>query len=147
MKTLVIIPCGKSKVWDRYPKAGPVPARLAYVGTPFKVNRAYAERVGSSWLILSAKYGFISPDFVISGPYEVSFKHPETNPVAAAKLRRQANRIEGFDRIIGIGGAEYRETMRDAFEPVVVEFPFAGLSIGKMMQAVKKATPLKGFWA
>ena len=57
--TLVIVPCGKSKIWDRDPDAGPTAARAAYVGSPFKVNREYAETFGEAWVILSAKYGFL----------------------------------------------------------------------------------------
>ena len=38
----------------------------------FTTNRAYAEKFGSRWVILSAKYGFIRPDFQIPGPYNVS---------------------------------------------------------------------------
>jgi len=45
--TLVIVPCGRSKIWDKNPDAGPTVAKDAYAGSPFKVNRRYAERVGS----------------------------------------------------------------------------------------------------
>jgi hypothetical protein len=57
-EALVIIPCGQAKLWDDDPQRGPTPARDAYTGAPFKVNRAYAERHGDRWVILSAKYGF-----------------------------------------------------------------------------------------
>ena len=40
---LVIVPCGRSKVWDKSPEHGPTPVRDAYTGSPFKVNREYAE--------------------------------------------------------------------------------------------------------
>ena len=43
MTTLVIVPCGRSKVWKKRPEAGPTKAKNAYVGSPFKVNREYAE--------------------------------------------------------------------------------------------------------
>lgn len=79
---LVVIPCGRSKVWDRHPDSGPVPAAEAYTGAPFALNRRYAERFGNAWVILSAKYGFVAPTFLIIGPYEVSFKHPASYPIA-----------------------------------------------------------------
>jgi hypothetical protein len=44
------------------------------MGTPFKVNREYAQRFGDSWVALSAKYGFLWLDDPISGPYNVTFK-------------------------------------------------------------------------
>lgn len=65
---LVIIPCGSAKIWHRHPHAGPTPARDVYQGATLKVNRKYAESFAERWVILSAKYGFISPDSVIPGP-------------------------------------------------------------------------------
>jgi len=56
---LVIVPCGKSKLWDRKPDHGPVAAAEAYTDTPFRLNREYAERSGDAWVALSTKYGFI----------------------------------------------------------------------------------------
>lgn len=143
---LVIIPCGQSKVWDDDPERGPTPAREAYTGAPFKVNRTYAERHGDRWIILSARYGFIPPDFVLPGPYNVTFKRPVTNPVDVATLRDQI-RDQGLhesERVVGLGGMEYRAMIEAAFVPfgVAVEFPYAGLPIGLAMQAVKRATSL-----
>ncbi len=51
-RTLVIVPCGRAKVWDKHPDAGPTQARAAYVGAPFVVNREYAETFGSAWVVL-----------------------------------------------------------------------------------------------
>jgi hypothetical protein len=90
-ETLVIVPCGQSKIWDRYPNAGPVAARNAYTGPLFRVNREYAEKFGDRWVVLSAKYGFISPDFVIPGPYEVTFKKKRTNPILVSILGEQVS--------------------------------------------------------
>ncbi len=39
IEVLVIVPCGLSKIWDKNPNAGPMPAKDAYTGSPFKVNR------------------------------------------------------------------------------------------------------------
>ena len=61
MKSLVIIPCGKSKIWDTEPDVRDVAARFVYTSSYFKINKEYAEKFGSNWLILSAKYGLISP--------------------------------------------------------------------------------------
>jgi hypothetical protein len=141
---LVIVPCGQGKVWDDDPERGPTPAREAYTGAPFKVNRAYAERHGDRWVILSAKYGFIPPDFVIPGPYNVTFKKRATDPVGVATLREQIREqgLAEFPSIIGLGGKEYRAMIEGAFAPFgrAVEFPFAGLPIGRAMQEVKRAT-------
>jgi hypothetical protein len=141
--TLVIVPCGRKKVWDKEPNHGPAAARNAYAGVPFGLNRRYAERFGDRWVILSAKYGFIDPDFEIAEPYDVSFKLPSTHPIGADELRRQLPRLEpeGYGVVVGLGGGSYRKAIEAAFEPFKVKpvFPFAGLPIGKMMQATKRA--------
>ncbi len=140
---LVIVPCGRSKVWSKQPSAGPTVAKDAYTGSPFKVNRRFAEREGYDWIILSAKYGFISPDFVLPGPYEVTFKRKSSGPVKTEALKQQVAdlRLDRYVDVVGLGGKEYRAAIVAAFEDTVIEprFPFAGLPIGKAMQATKQA--------
>lgn len=142
-EVLVIVPCGLIKIWDRNPNAGPTLAKDAYKGSPFKVNRQYAEFFGTKWIILSAKYGFILPDYEIPGPYEVTFKRKSSNPVSSDLLRKQVN-DQGFELFlkgIELGGNEYRLEIADAPEGLNVEldFPFVGLPIGKAMQSTKIA--------
>jgi hypothetical protein len=142
---LVVVPCGTAKIWKHHPDQGPTPAKEAYVGAPFKVNREFAERHGDAWVVLSAKYGFMAPTFVIPGAYEVTFKDPSTCPVDYAKLAEQVREmhLEGFDRVIGLGGADYRQAIRAAFESTNarLEFPTAGLRIGEAMRAIKHYDP------
>jgi hypothetical protein len=71
---LVVVPCGRRKIWDREPDRGSAAAAEAYTATPFRLNRQYAERFGAAQGVLSAKYGFIAPDFSIAELYEVSLK-------------------------------------------------------------------------
>src|ERR1700682_6158789 len=126
-KTLVIVPCGRAKIWAKRPDAGAVLARDAYIGSPFKVNRAYAERFGDDWLILSAKYGFLAPADTLPENYNVTFKRPRTNPIAREELRRQvAERgLDRYDEVVGLGGREYRTNIEYAFalSGVEVHFP------------------------
>lgn len=140
---LVIVPCGQQKIWDKDPSHGPVRAQDAYTGPPFVLNRKYAERFAAQWVMLSAKYGFISPHFVIPGPYNVTFKKPKTGPITLPALKDQA-RAQALDRfkiIVGLGGKEYRAKIEAVFAASGAElhFPFAGLPIGKAMQATKRA--------
>jgi hypothetical protein len=143
MKTLVVVPCGQKKVWDDDPDAGSVAARHAYTGSPFKVNREFAERFGDNWMVLSAKYGLITPDFELPEPYNVTFKRLATNPISAADVRVQVETIgaEAYTRIIGLGGKEYRQVLSYAFEhwQDSLVFPFAGLPIGICMHETKLA--------
>lgn len=139
---LVVVPCGQGKVWDRKPAAGLTPAGNAYTGAPFKVNREYAERFAERWVILSAKYGFVPPECLIA-PYNVTFKKPSTSPVGVSFLRLQIQEL-GLDRyemVVGLGGKDYQAAVQEAFAGTTVRlvFPFAGLRIGKAMQATKAA--------
>lgn len=140
---LVIVPCGQSKIWDKYPDEGETYARFVYTGAPFKVNAKYADTFTKRWVILSAKYGFISPYFEIPGPYNVTFKKKETNPVTVDTLQKQIKELEldKYETIIGLGGKEYRKKVEEAFAYFnkKVHFPFAGLPIGKAMKATKTA--------
>jgi|SRR5271157_1510220 len=140
---LVIIPCGSRKIWDSNPHLGPTPAREAYTGAPFRVNRQYAELVGERWIILSAKYGLIDPETVIED-YEVTFKKATTKPVGISEIRKQLVQLGllQYDRVIALGGKEYRLVLEQAFAGLPAKnlsFPFGGLPLGKAMQATKRA--------
>lgn len=140
---LVIVPCGRAKVWDRNPQAGPTAAREAYTGRPFRVNVAYAERFAARWVILSAKHGLVDPDFVIDEPYDVTFNRKSSHPIDAAGVREQIAPLglDRFDVVVGLGGRRYREIISEAFRSHAVRlcFPFAGLALGKMVRATRLA--------
>jgi hypothetical protein len=141
--TLVVVPCGKAKIWDRERSHGPTPARQVYTSTFFCVNRRYAEVFGESWIILSAKFGFIAPDFVISGAYDVTFKDLRSNPIATDALRQQVREqgLDAFHTVICLGGADYRSRVEQAFTGTGVRlvFPFLGKDLFGMVAAAKSA--------
>jgi hypothetical protein len=138
---LVIVGCGKKKIWDRYPDAGPTPAKDAYVGPYFKLNRRYAEHLGYDWLVLSAKYGFIRPDFVIPDNYNVTFKDQSTHPVSTDELRRQLFQLQlgRYDLVTILGGQDYIGRVEEAFARMDARFetPFAGPGMGEQMAMIK----------
>jgi hypothetical protein len=141
---LVVVPCGKAKVWDREPRRGATPARDAYTGGLFRAHRAYAERIGERWVVLSAKYGLIDPDWLIPGPYDVTFNNLRTRPVGADRLRCQAAEL-GLDRfptVVGLGGAVYRAILSTVFDQSSARlvFPFEGLNLFRIPGAVRRAT-------
>ena len=143
VSTLVVVPCGKRKIWDKYATADPTKAEDVYIGPPFKVNRAYAEKYGDRWVILSAKYGFIDPGFIISENYDVTFKDPSTNPISVRALKEQIKQkgLDGFDNVVVLGGKDYADVVYDAFSglDVKIKAPVAGLQIGYAVGAVRKA--------
>lgn len=63
MKTIVLVGCGKGKL------VRPAKAKDLYTGQLFKKARAYAEKHGELWRILSAKYGLLDPEEVVE-PYD-----------------------------------------------------------------------------
>ena len=88
---LCVVPCGSLKIWDKYPNAGPTKAKDAYIGPFVKTCIEYAEKFyPGTYVILSAKYGFLFPDEVIPGNYNVTFNDPSTDPITIEELRRQA---------------------------------------------------------
>jgi len=143
MCALVVVPCGKRKIWDRYPTAGPTKAKDVYIGAPFKVNREYAEKYCNRWVVLSAKYGFIDPDFIIPRNYDVTFKDPSTNPISSRALREQIKQkaLDSFYVVVVLGGKDYADVVYDAFAgfDVKIKAPVAGLQLGYAMSAVRKA--------
>ncbi|MFQ6126220.1 MAG: DUF6884 domain-containing protein [Candidatus Heimdallarchaeota archaeon] len=143
MNTLVVVPCGIYKIWKKYSNAGPTPAKNVYKGAPFKVYKEYAETFSDQWVILSAKYGFINPDFIIPEDYNVSFTNPSTNPISLKELIIQVNtRLNKFNCVIALGGKTYTEITRKAFEEtgIPIKTPTIGLTIDFAMGKVKKAT-------
>jgi hypothetical protein len=86
---LVVVPCGAQKIWDTHPDVGAVPAQDAYTSAFFKTNRAYVERFGDHWVILSAKYGSVPPQFLIPGLYDVSFNRTSSGPISLRDLQLQ----------------------------------------------------------
>lgn len=142
-KVLVVIPCGSAKIWDTDPCQGAVRAMDAYVGFPFRVNRQFAEQFGDSWVILSAKYGFIDPGFKIPGNYDTAFGRPATGPISSEALADSLRQIPlcDVDTAIVLGGRHYRQAAALAFSESAIKlrFPFAGLPLGKAIKATRQA--------
>ena len=135
MRTLCVVPCGKAKIWDKYPKAGPREAREVYTGSFAKKCREYAERFyGEEYVILSAKYGFLRPDEVIEGTYNVSFNDPKSKPIGVRALKEQAREkgLLGYERIVVLGGKNY-QGMAEETCPDPALAPFLGDTYGLMV--------------
>src|SRR5688572_26222430 len=104
---LVIVSCGGQKVWTMRPRAGPVAAKDAYTSPVFRAARRYAEVFAEHWIILSAKYGLIEPEFIIPGPYNVSFY--DSAAIGSDELRNQVmrNSLDRFEHAAVLGSEEY----------------------------------------
>lgn len=143
MKTLCVASCGKSKIWDKQPQAGPTPAKDVYVGPFSGACGQYAQNFyPASWCILSAKYGFVFPDELIPASYNVSFNDRKSNPISESALLKQAQdkRLLEFDRIVVMGGEKYRRMMAAVFTGKQLVFPLQGMKdMGSMIRRMKQA--------
>ncbi|MFH1984985.1 MAG: DUF6884 domain-containing protein [Pseudomonadota bacterium] len=142
MRTLCIVPCGKTKIWDKYPKAGPTMAKHVYTGPFAKKCRGYAELFyPDSWYILSAKYGFLKPGDIIPGPYNVSFNSKKTHPIDIQTLKKQAGRrkLNRFSNVVVLGGRNYVAIAREVFSTKPIHAPLTGSGgIGNMMKRLNE---------
>ena len=140
-KTLCIVPCGKAKIWDKKPEAGSTQARFVYTGSFAGKSIEYAQLAyPDSWVILSAKYGFLFPDDIIPGPYNISFNDKKTNPIKIKELKKQKIEKElYYDRIIVLGGKNYTKMTKECFRQAEIITPLAGCKgIGYMLQKLNK---------
>lgn len=142
MNKLIIVQCGDRKIWKDHTELGKIPAKDAYTSPYFKKHRAYAERFGDRWVILSAKYGFLNPDETIED-YNVSFKRKKSGPISFSELKEQVvdKGLNHFDEVVVLGGKEYLEATQKAFEDTQsnVLSPFEDLKIGIRMSKINEA--------
>ncbi len=139
---LIIVQCGGKKIWNENPLLGPVPAKDAYTSPYFKLNKAYAEKFGDHWLILSAKYGFLEPTQEIEN-YNVTFKKLSSDCISDDKLKNQvrSRNLSQYKVVIVLGGEDYYQKARSAFEKTdcIVKSPLRGMPIGVRMAKIRQA--------
>ncbi len=143
MKTLCVVPCGYEKIWKKHPDAGPTRARDVYTGVFARKCQQYAIKFyPESYCILSAKYGFLWPDNIIPGPYDVTFKKQSTNPIPLHELKKnviQKGLLE-YDEIVVIAGRDYVQKVVQVFADKKVHIPLKGCrGFGDMMGRLKRA--------
>jgi hypothetical protein len=143
MKTLCIVPCGKQKIWDKRPDAGPTRARDVYTGVFAVKCRQYAERFHpSAWCILSAKHGFMLPDEFVPGSYNVSFRTSPPDAKGLDKLRSQAQQkgLDVYKKIVVLGGWSYVKIAEQVFSGREIKKPLIGCTgNGQMMSLLKQS--------
>lgn len=144
MSHLIIIPCGKKKIWDVYPAKGETRVKDAYIGVFHNLCRKYAEKFGDEWVILSAKYGYMLPDEYVMGPYDVSFDHTNKSVISVEDLQAQVKRkkLEDFSSVTVLTGKKYMPYIDKSFDGknVVIDYPLKDAKgIGYMQSMLKSA--------
>lgn len=150
MKTLCIVACGKRKIWDKNPNAGPREAKYVYVDSFSRKCIKYAKSFyPSSWCILSAKYGFLFPDDIVPGQYNISFSDKKSNPITLKELSSQIleKGLDDFERIVVLGGKNYVDIVKNVFMEKEIRTPLSkckgiGYMMGKLNDALNKGIPL-----
>jgi len=151
MKTICIVPCGVKKIWDKYPDAGPTPAKDVYIGVFARKCQEYAQAFyPDSYYILSAKYGFLHPLDIIQENYNVTFKESKTNPVMICELVKIAKRkdLYNVDRVIVVAGKDYFHIVKSVFSEKEIVDPLKvckgnGFMMQKINDAIRSATELR----
>lgn len=128
---LVLVSCVKSKLTHA------APARELYVSPLFQKMRAFAERAGSPWFILSARYGLVSPDKKIE-PYELTLNKmgiAERRAWGQSVTQALAPHLDGIERVIFLAGARYREFLAAPLRQrgITVQVPMEGLAFGEQL--------------
>ena len=108
-----------------------------YTSTWFRKARAYVEKTGCQWRILSAQYGLVHPEDAIR-PYERTL-----NTMRVAERRAWADRVlvqlrpclEGVDSVVFFAGQRYREFLEPALRKreLAVRVPMRGLRNGQQL--------------
>ena len=143
-KELILIACSKSKQ--------PLTAfgQDLYTGQLFTASRAYAESVGSPFLILSAKHHVVTPDQLVI-PYDETLKG-KADRLGWSKKTARALHVDflsryGFpEKITFLAGKLYVEflipELRKLCGKKVAEYstPLAGAGIGQQKAILKKMT-------
>jgi hypothetical protein len=136
-KILIIIQCGKKKIWAKDPLARSVKAKDAYISNYFKLCRRYAEGFSDKWIILSGKYGIIDPETVIKNYDKKLFP---TNKFKI-KVRNQLKYIisKRFRQIVSLCGSDYSNFLNDVlmYFGLELDTPLRGKKIGERQRRIK----------
>ncbi len=128
---IVLVACASSKALV------PKPARELYESALFRKSRAWAERVGDRWFILSALQGLVDPDEVIE-PYDVTLSHAsreERRKWAARVFTALQERIPAGSTVYLLAGRLYRDDLVPLLEGAGFKAvaPMQGLGIGQQL--------------
>ncbi|MEK7016221.1 DUF6884 domain-containing protein [Bacillus sp. FSL R9-9410] len=142
MKRLSIIPCGKKKIWDKYPDYGETEAKDVYISPFGKACQAYATLFFENWVILSAKHGFLRPNDIVKENYDLAFDSKSDEIISVEQLKKQMadkNLIQ-FDEIVLLAGKKHRKVVTKLYPEGIITYPLEGCKgIGYMLQRLKEA--------
>ncbi|MDX8044852.1 hypothetical protein SH601_02535 [Gracilibacillus sp. S3-1-1] len=143
MSQLFIIPCGKKKIWDKYPDVGPAKAKDAYIGVLHRLCSQYVEQFGDNWLIISGKHGLLRPSDIVPENYDLTFKANDPRVITLETLQQQIveKDLLRFDDIIALTGKKYQRIVNQTFQQAKrIQYPLLGTrGIGDMQRLLKNS--------
>jgi len=138
-KTLVIVPCGKKKIWSKLVHPKKVPAKDAYIGSYFRLCKLYAEKFSDKWVIFSGKYGIIEPNTPIEN-YDDKLVYRKMDKGFYYRIKKQLGELlTDCDIVISLCGRDYYKVIEEVVgdDGVKVYDPLSGLKIGMRMKKLK----------
>jgi hypothetical protein len=136
-QTIYLVSCVGKKRTDT------AKAKDLYASEWFFRARAFVERTGCPWFILSAKFGLVSPDQAIP-PYEQTLNDmPRAERQAwAGRVQEQMNGVlPDAGRCVVLAGQRYREFLMDCLtHRYTTEVPMQGLAIGNQLRWLGHST-------
>ncbi|PGV60296.1 hypothetical protein COD94_20435 [Bacillus cereus] len=142
MKRLCIIPCGKKKIWDKYPDHREAEAKDVYISPFGKACQAYATEFFENWVILSAKHGFLRPNDIVKENYDLAFDSKSNEIINIEQLKQQMidKGLLQFDEIVLLAGKKHKKVVTKLYSEEIITYPLEGCKgIGYMLQKLKGA--------
>jgi len=146
MKRLCIIPCGKKKIWDKYPDYGEAEAKDVYISPFGKACQAYATEFFENWVILSAKHGFLRPDDIVLENYDLAFDSKSDEIISIEQLQKQMvdKDLLQFEEIVLLAGKKHKKVVTKLYPEEIITYPLAGCrGVGNMLQKLNGAVEAK----
>ncbi len=130
-RRLFLVSCVKTKL------SRPAKAKELYVSDWFRKARAYLEREGGAWRILSAEYGLVDPEDVIQ-PYEktlITMRAAERRTWAGNVLDALEPCLADADTVVFLASERYREFLEPSLRSrsIGLDVPMRGLSQGRQL--------------
>jgi cytoplasmic iron level regulating protein YaaA (DUF328/UPF0246 family) len=142
-----LVACSKQKI--DVPKGTFVPARELYCASDwFRKASALAEYEADEWFILSAVYGLVDPDEMITTYDLTLYDEPvrRRRMWASAVIAELDDILDPDDTVVILAGEKYREFIEPALEEagIHVEVPMQGMQIGEQKSWLKKQLQKRG---
>ncbi len=98
--------------------------------------------VFESWVILSAKHGFLRPNDIVLENYDLAFDSKSDKVISIEQLQKQMvdKSLLQFDEIVLLAGKKHKKVVTKLYPEGMITYPLEGCKgIGYMLQRLKEA--------